>query len=52
VPHACGAVRVAQVQTLVGELAERLNLPGNSKQAYVNSRDKRVAREVCVLGES
>eukprot|EP00121_Abeoforma_whisleri_P002342 Awhi_evm1s2097 len=36
-----------QVQTLIGDLAERLNLPGNSKAAYCNARDKRVAREVC-----
>jgi len=36
-----------QAQTLIGDLAERLNLPGNSNEAYCNARDKRVAREVC-----
>eukprot|EP00124_Ichthyophonus_hoferi_P001630 Ihof_evm7s90 gene=Ihof_evmTU7s90 len=35
------------VQTLVGELAEKLKLPGNSLDAYVNARNKRLSREKC-----
>eukprot|EP00123_Amoebidium_parasiticum_P009713 comp19661_c0_seq1/m.23282 comp19661_c0_seq1/g.23282 ORF comp19661_c0_seq1/g.23282 comp19661_c0_seq1/m.23282 type:complete len:483 (-) comp19661_c0_seq1:147-1595(-) len=35
------------VQPLIGELAERFGLPGNSREAYVNARNKRLSREVC-----
>lgn len=35
-------------QTLVGEVAELLALPGNPQQAYVNARDKSLCRQICV----
>eukprot|EP01134_Creolimax_fragrantissima_P001049 CFRG1049T1 len=34
--------------TLIGELCDHMNLPGNSADAYYKARDKKLGREACV----
>jgi len=36
-----------QAQTLVGELSEKLKVPGNTFASYITARDKHLGREVC-----
>ncbi|KNC78707.1 hypothetical protein SARC_08879, partial [Sphaeroforma arctica JP610] len=36
------------VMTLVGDLCERMKLPGNCAEAYYMARDKKLGREACV----